>query len=77
MRVKFLADYDYTPSLERRTTIAYFAGQELTVKRECGEAAVAAGKAEEVESFNGADEAAFDHDGDGHPGGSKPRARRR
>lgn len=76
MRVRFLSDHDYTPSGERRTTFAYFAGQELTVKRECGEAAVALGKAVEIDAFNGADEVAFDHDGDGKAGGSKPRARR-
>lgn len=27
--------------------------------------------------FNGADPASFDHDGDGRPGGSKPRGRRK
>lgn len=48
MRVRFTHDYDYTPSGERRVTIAYKAGQELTVKREAGEAAVAAGKAVEI-----------------------------
>lgn len=73
MRIKFLADYDYTPSQERRVTIAYKAGQELTVKREAGEAAIAAGSAEEVEPFNGAEPAKFDHDNDGAPGGSKPK----
>lgn len=48
MRVKFSADYHYTPSLERRLTYAYKAGEEYTVKREAGEAAVAAGVAKEV-----------------------------
>ena len=75
MRVKFTADFDYTPSAERRVTIAYEAGQELTVKREAGEAAIAAGRAEEVEPFNGADPAKFDHDNDGAPGGSKPKTK--
>jgi hypothetical protein len=77
MRVRFLRAYDYTPSAQRRVTIGYAAGFEGTVKRECGEAAVAAGAAEEVPVFNGADPAAFDHDADGRAGGSKPRARRR
>jgi len=75
MRVKFSKDFDYTPTKERRVTIAYKAGMELTVKREAGEAAVAAGRAEEVEPFNGADPAKFDHDGDGSPGGSLPKAK--
>lgn len=75
MRVMFTADFDYTPSAERRVTIAYKAGQELTVKREAGEAAIAAGRAEEVEPFNGADPAQFDHDNDGTPGGSKPKTK--
>lgn len=74
MRVRFTKDYDYTPSQERRVTIAYSAGQELTVKREAGEAAIAAGRAEEVELFNGAEPAKFDHDGDGAAGGSPPKA---
>lgn len=73
MRVRFTKDYDYTPSQERRVTIAYKEGMELTVKREAGEAAIAAGRAEEVEPFNGADPAKFDHDQDGAPGGSKPK----
>lgn len=75
MRVKFSRDYDYTPSAERRVTIAYKAGMEITVKREAGEAAVKAGAAEEVEAFNGADPAKFDHDGDGRPGGSVSKAK--
>lgn len=76
MRVKFSKDFDYTPSQERRVLIAYKAGMELTVKREAGEAAVAAGRAEEVEPFNGADPAKFDHDGRDGPGGSLPKAKR-
>lgn len=70
MRVRFIGDFDYTPSGERRVTIAFKAGMVLTVKREAGEAALALGLAEEVEPFNGADPAKFDHDGDGQPGGS-------
>jgi hypothetical protein len=30
----------------------------------------------EVDRFNGAPPAAFDHDGDGNPGGSRPRGRK-
>lgn len=46
MRVKFIADYDHTwPS---RAVTAFKAGMERTVKTEVGEAAVAAGKAEEL-----------------------------
>jgi hypothetical protein len=71
MRVRFIADYDYTPSRERRVTIAYKAGSELTVKREAGEAAIAAGAAEEIRPFNGAPLEKVDHDGDGRPGGAR------
>lgn len=46
MRVKFTHDFDYKPT--KRSTIGYLAGLEETVKRECGEAAIAAGAAEEV-----------------------------
>lgn len=80
MRVRFLRSWPYTPSRNRQVTIEYPAGFEGTVKRECGEAAVSAGAAEELADFNGADLAAFDHDADGRPGGSRrgpARARRR
>jgi hypothetical protein len=45
-RVKFTENFDYrsTPQV----TIAYEAGWEGTVKRECADQAVAAGKAERV-----------------------------
>ena len=46
MRVRFTHDFDYKPT--DRSTIAYLAGMEETVKRECGEQAIAAGKAVEV-----------------------------
>jgi hypothetical protein len=72
MRVKFSKDYDYTPSGERRVTIAYKAGMDLTVKREAGEAAVKAGAAEEVKEVTRPDP--LDHDGDGKKGGAKPKA---
>jgi len=46
MRVKFERDYDHTwPS---RAVTAYKAGYEGTVRREAGEAAVAAGAAKEL-----------------------------
>lgn len=50
MQVRFIRPFDYVPSLERRVTIAYPANPKLvrTVKRECGEAAVAAGAAVEI-----------------------------
>jgi len=53
MRVKFTAPFDYvtlrTRSGTPRATVAYQPGEPITVKREHGEAAVAAGKAVEVD----------------------------
>lgn len=49
MRVRFTADYDYKPTSQ--STIGYRAGMTCVVKRECGEGAIAAGKAEEVKSL--------------------------
>ncbi|MDQ0558313.1 hypothetical protein QO004_000086 [Rhizobium mesoamericanum] len=46
-RVRFSADFDYKPT--RQTTIGYKAGTEMTVKRECADLAVAAGKAAEIQ----------------------------
>lgn len=46
MRVRFLDDYDFKPT--RATTIAYRAGTEVTVRKLCGERAIAAGKAVEL-----------------------------
>ncbi|UXS49279.1 hypothetical protein [Agrobacterium tumefaciens] len=43
-RVRFTQDFDYKPTPQ--VTIAYEAGWEGTVKRECADQAVAAGKAE-------------------------------
>lgn len=48
MRVRFTDDFDYTPSDDHRILIEYRKGHELPVRREAGEAAVAAGKAVEV-----------------------------
>jgi hypothetical protein len=47
MRVRILRDRIYTPE-DRRTSVAYKAGSELTVKREWGERLVADGDAEEL-----------------------------
>lgn len=44
-RVRFTADFDYRPPDAPRVLIAYKAGMSLTVKRDCAEKAVAAGKA--------------------------------
>lgn len=43
-RIKFTKDFDYKPT--QQTTTGYKAGWEGTVKRECAEQAIAAGKAE-------------------------------
>ena len=43
-RVRFTADFDYKPTA--RTTTGYKAGWSGTVKRDCADRAVAAGKAE-------------------------------
>ena len=43
-RVRFKQDFDYKPTPQ--TTTGYLAGWEGTVKRECAEQAIAAGKAE-------------------------------
>lgn len=47
-RVRFTHEFDYKPTSQ--STIGYKAGMELTVKRECADQAVAAGKAVEVRS---------------------------
>ncbi|KSV72940.1 hypothetical protein N182_28865 [Sinorhizobium sp. GL2] len=46
MRVRFIQDFDYKPTPQ--STVGYKAGMEETVKRECGEQAIAAGKAVRV-----------------------------
>ena len=45
-RVRFTDDFDYKPTSQ--TTVGYRKGMVLTVKRECADQAVAAGKAVEV-----------------------------
>lgn len=84
-RVRFTARYIFTPNGRRFSAVVYPAGHEGPVTRECADKAIAAGVAVRVKSprgrpgdagpagdFNGADPAAFDHDGDGAPGGSLP-----
>ncbi len=44
--VRFTADFDYRPV--RAVVIAYKAGMEETVKRDCARKAIAAGKAVEI-----------------------------
>ena len=41
--VRFIADFDYRPT--KTVVVAYKAGMELTVKRDCARQAIAAGKA--------------------------------
>ncbi|MGE0828945.1 MAG: hypothetical protein AB7O04_06295 [Hyphomonadaceae bacterium] len=48
MWVRFLSDYLYTPSKRRQVTIEYKTGARCSVKRECGQAAIAAGAAMEI-----------------------------
>lgn len=62
MKVRFTADFDYRPRTQ--VTIAYKAdpARVHTVKRECGEQAIAAGKAVEVQSETTPE--APSHDGD-------------
>ncbi|MVB04165.1 hypothetical protein GN325_20590 [Agrobacterium vitis] len=65
MRVRFLEDYDYSPSgLGNRVTIAYKAGMDLVVKKECGQAAISAGKAVDVSLARATDKAATADDGE-------------
>lgn len=67
MRVKFKRDRNWTPPEERRITVAYKKGMELTVKREWGEQMVKDGDCVEI------DPPARDplaHDNDGRKGGS-------
>lgn len=49
-RVRFKDDFDYRPTGGK--TIEYKAGMELTVRRECADEAIAAGKAVEVKAHS-------------------------
>lgn len=76
MRVRFTHAFDYTPQEEQRVQLAYRPDGgpnkdgAYTVRRECGEAAIAAGAASEV------DQDPLDHDGDGRKGGSLAKRRK-
>lgn len=50
MWVRFTKAFDYTPSRQPRVQIAYPAGYEGSVTRECGEAAIEVGRAVEVQA---------------------------
>lgn len=67
--VHFSDDFTFTPDEDRRTSVKYRAGWSGTVRRQCADKAIAAGKAEEVDPL--------DHDFDGAKGGSLPGRRRR
>lgn len=57
MRVRFLRDFDWSPPEHGgRTTMAYKAGQVVTVRRKAGEDAIAAGAAEEAANGQSDDE---------------------
>lgn len=51
-RVEFSDDYRYRPSAVRQICIKYRAGRAYTVKRECADAAVAAGAGVEIKPPN-------------------------
>lgn len=73
MHVRFLADFDYTPSADPRIQIAYRAGWSGPVRRECGERAIVEGRAEEIDTpAQSQSRDPLDHDGDGRKGGSLP-----
>lgn len=46
-RVRFTKDFDYHPTSQ--STVEYLAGMEMTVKRECADQAISAGKAVELD----------------------------
>jgi hypothetical protein len=46
-RVRFTSDFDYRPTPQ--TIIGYLSGMEMTVKRDCADRAVAAGKAVDLD----------------------------
>lgn len=84
MRVRFKRDRNWTPPKERRITVAYKKGMELTVKREWGEQMVKDGDAVKIapparepekKPLTAAQIKALDGDGDGSAGGSLPKAK--
>lgn len=72
MRARFKQDRNWTPPEERRITVAYKQGMELTVKREWGEQMVMDGDAVEIDPPT---RDPLDHDADGRKGGSLPKAK--
>lgn len=50
MRVRFKRDRNWTPPEERRITVAYKLGMELTIKRTWGEQMEAEGDLEEIDA---------------------------
>lgn len=46
--VVFTADFDFTPKEDRRATIAYPEGWQGSVRADCANEAIAAGKAKKV-----------------------------
>lgn len=72
MRVRFKRDRNWTPPEERRITVAYKKGMELTVKREWGERMVKDGDAVEIDAPA---RDPLDHDDNGRKGGSLPKAK--
>lgn len=63
--VKFTENYDYRPSMQPMVMVAYKAGMTRTVTRECAEAAVAAGKAQQVSKPNRKDRSESKSEGKG------------
>lgn len=85
MRVRFKRDRNWTPPEERRITVAYKKGMELTIKRAWGEQMKTDGDLEEIDPparepekkpLTPAQIKALDGDGDGKAGGSLPKAPR-
>ena len=54
--VRFTEDFDYKPT--KQTTVAYRAGMEMTVKQECADRAIAAGKAVSLDNAKRSSKAA-------------------
>lgn len=85
MRVRFKRDRNWTPPEERRITVAYKQGMELTIKRAWGEQMAADGDLEEIDApsrepekkpLTPAQIKALNGDSDGKAGGSLPKALR-
>lgn len=50
MKVKFIANFDWSPPEKPRVTIAYKKGMVMAVRRVCADEAIAKGKAIEVKN---------------------------